>query len=1750
MGCESKKKPPDSRVQIVSKQKLASSKQDEKCRYKLASKYIDHMPHVEDNNSRFAVWSDVKEVLFPSCSDPECDIVLNALKVVSRYPWEGSKMQACTPKQQMNFLRNFRLVTSGTLLVVLQFVKDNIDSLWEMVWLKHGTSHDICSRRCHYARSQSCVEHTSSSSDKGPSGKHDSTDGNKVDMKKNSIDSDNGNGIYQHDSDCSLRKPESSTDREPDIKKEFLGIRYPTIETVRLLPRKEQVIPNTFGKTNQVGYIVMPILKAGGKGTDDGGFCSGSEISATFPQLHEYLDRLCSEFVAGHIDKSNNEIRRCLCIEGRCFTNWKIMRHGWNVPWVHMTSKDILISWDAVVMELRCLAGKPDSGKTDILPLLTSSLINFKDHFSDLHDDEDYTSSLDLMAPQYWLEKVCLSKVGQLIGKIGEVKQKPVHMNNPQTLHDICQAEKEARDKDKIKEPAKKELKPVLAPVVEVQNNDNIVSKEEDSDRPNLIQSTETKKGNSNVSKKTETKANKLTKRIVTRSTSRRGHARFGLSGNTDDDSLTTKCVPKPKNLDKTTRPRKRQRVKSPIETTTYGNDQDTCLNKNSNALENSDGENDGPTVLQLLSHPIERLPAASNSLSIYDRSTNQNALYRSVNDTTSATDVFLRQLSQRSNQSPGQSQLPHYSTPSVTKSLDTTTYLARNSPTKDETFRHLRAPLPKKTFDKYSGIWSRISVTSNEKLGGGFLNTKPGPIRSCEKVASEPPNRSTKSKPQWNIDQIMKDHPRRIKDDSLYGISIKKTQARYAAQNLNDFLNVNDTKTHDKIVRRESFQKKTTNEILPKVVKPVKPKDFPLPNPSGIKRDSQKSQKEMWYRNESVSQSRISANNLLELVSANPFNQTVESMMALRRYNCDFDALRGSIPNANIGPRSSPLPKIDAGRVAATRTARPVNSENSIQKPNDGILKKNPSDAKITEVSHLVRRKGGINASTLEKDSELSKHRKSNDAKKNLEITDTKFEFESSPDELPKQSKSENCLKSNDFKDIKNAVCKSASSPGLRSNKYKVEVNNLTLKFVRLKENRTDKGGEEGNCHKSSVEEHSTKIKKDVQQKQRNNEIPLDLRSSTSEHHGIPSTEDKEKQNSNDRDGHNDELSMSCSRGHPKYEALNPCQQTGVDKVAKTIELKINTNDKSASTTNAVHIGSTKHYLHNKKRWLIEYSQNISSTSASEKEETPSTEHPASLDNTSLKDSLSCEQSGNITSDPDLQIPTAPVYPSSSTEDGYQIAAVEEGQTDASDQENIATLNEMDVTYVLPSDTADPTSSDEVLIVGNDELDLVEEVVGGVESISTTAVIDPEENTELENKHDDIDDVSVQTTQTETNAKKSDASVDASVDNEDPFEGSVYVFDDTKKNRSKKSSSSGVNIIRRSVRQHLSPRKCMAEVSDNSIYRDSERTGKTGKKTKGKKSTKARSTSKNSTHTCTSSESDMDGKVKVINSSSSVSESAKEHTESTSSAVFDTDKSLEVNSKKHDTVVKGSCKYARYKRYKEEDESDDAATTSNRYGERNIFFDLSSRDVEPSTSFRIKQKTITQNDMSSANSAIQHLSTEQKRMMEIIKQSSSSRSLPSPASFPPKRIQNQAVNSDMGSSTFSFVPINMKDQPCKGGYAHMEGVTCPYVIMEGYKFVSMDDVLRMFPRCDKACKVVKRVLVKHGGLSRTFCDWDQVYLLDQLSILKGRSVKTGDMLIRVDSLVKHLKNIRERVRDEHFKLRRKGKTDLQCLQD
>lgn len=115
-----------------------------------AREKLNHIPYILSGQKQMVVWSDIREVLFMSCINPKCTVVLNALKHQLNYPASETYMHACTQTEQLQFLRQFIIVSPGTLLVDVNCLKNSeiLMKLHDMVSVKHRKSKEINTQHC------------------------------------------------------------------------------------------------------------------------------------------------------------------------------------------------------------------------------------------------------------------------------------------------------------------------------------------------------------------------------------------------------------------------------------------------------------------------------------------------------------------------------------------------------------------------------------------------------------------------------------------------------------------------------------------------------------------------------------------------------------------------------------------------------------------------------------------------------------------------------------------------------------------------------------------------------------------------------------------------------------------------------------------------------------------------------------------------------------------------------------------------------------------------------------------------------------------------------------------------------------------------------------------------------------------------------------------------------------------------------------------------------------------------------------------------------------------------------------------------------------------------------------------------------------------------------------------------------------------------------------------------------------------
>ena len=129
---------------------------------------LNHVPYIVSKGTKMAVWSDIREVLFLRCVHPRCTVILSALKSHLDYPASEKSMHPCSPSEQILFMKEFKALSTGTLLVDLEALGNRFDlmALYDMIKIKHDLSENEIIQSCrnmsltkkHETYFQKCVE--------------------------------------------------------------------------------------------------------------------------------------------------------------------------------------------------------------------------------------------------------------------------------------------------------------------------------------------------------------------------------------------------------------------------------------------------------------------------------------------------------------------------------------------------------------------------------------------------------------------------------------------------------------------------------------------------------------------------------------------------------------------------------------------------------------------------------------------------------------------------------------------------------------------------------------------------------------------------------------------------------------------------------------------------------------------------------------------------------------------------------------------------------------------------------------------------------------------------------------------------------------------------------------------------------------------------------------------------------------------------------------------------------------------------------------------------------------------------------------------------------------------------------------------------------------------------------------------------------------------------------------------------------
>lgn len=135
----------------VSSTDAASRSTSESDERMLLEEVTSRMPCIKSGQNIMASWTDIREIFFPQCTSPGCNIVMNALKLQMKFPHTSSLMHVCSQSEQMAFLQqHLHLVMLGTLLVDVEAFLKHRSFLQAMVETKHLVIADVKSINCCY----------------------------------------------------------------------------------------------------------------------------------------------------------------------------------------------------------------------------------------------------------------------------------------------------------------------------------------------------------------------------------------------------------------------------------------------------------------------------------------------------------------------------------------------------------------------------------------------------------------------------------------------------------------------------------------------------------------------------------------------------------------------------------------------------------------------------------------------------------------------------------------------------------------------------------------------------------------------------------------------------------------------------------------------------------------------------------------------------------------------------------------------------------------------------------------------------------------------------------------------------------------------------------------------------------------------------------------------------------------------------------------------------------------------------------------------------------------------------------------------------------------------------------------------------------------------------------------------------------------------------------------------------------------
>ncbi|KAK3578906.1 hypothetical protein CHS0354_035526 [Potamilus streckersoni] len=131
---------------------------------------------------------------------------------------------------------------------------------------------------------------------------------------------------------------------------------------------------------------------------------------------------------------------------------------------------------------------------------------------------------------------------------------------------------------------------------------------------------------------------------------------------------------------------------------------------------------------------------------------------------------------------------------------------------------------------------------------------------------------------------------------------------------------------------------------------------------------------------------------------------------------------------------------------------------------------------------------------------------------------------------------------------------------------------------------------------------------------------------------------------------------------------------------------------------------------------------------------------------------------------------------------------------------------------------------------------------------------------------------------------------------------------------------------------------------------------------------------------------------------------------------------------------------------------------------------------------------------------------------------------------------EQEDQNWPQGDSTEPvFQNICDEDNVILGGQAYYKSFVLPFVYINGFKYISVQDAVVLFQKCAKQCTIPRSLLQKDKHIAKYFTCWEQVYQLELIKLKKGPNVRTGDILLRLDHLLTRLPALYREIAAQHM---------------